>query len=53
MTCIRLLGQEVFPAVREIARELGLMDPWETNAPVSLDQSAPATINVDSAHSMS
>jgi alkanesulfonate monooxygenase SsuD/methylene tetrahydromethanopterin reductase-like flavin-dependent oxidoreductase (luciferase family) len=36
MTCIRLLGQEVMPAVREIARELNLTDPWEANAPVSL-----------------
>ena len=43
-TCIRLLGQEVFPAVREIARELELTDPWEAHAAVSLDQSAPATI---------
>ena len=31
-TCIRLLGQEVLPAVREIAKELGLKSPFETNA---------------------
>jgi alkanesulfonate monooxygenase SsuD/methylene tetrahydromethanopterin reductase-like flavin-dependent oxidoreductase (luciferase family) len=36
MTCIRLLGQEVMPAVRDIARELDLTDPWEADAPVSL-----------------
>jgi alkanesulfonate monooxygenase SsuD/methylene tetrahydromethanopterin reductase-like flavin-dependent oxidoreductase (luciferase family) len=36
MTCIRLLGQEVMPAVRDIARELQLTDPWEADAPVSL-----------------
>jgi alkanesulfonate monooxygenase SsuD/methylene tetrahydromethanopterin reductase-like flavin-dependent oxidoreductase (luciferase family) len=36
-TCIRLLGQEVMPAVREIAKELDLKSPFETNQPVSLD----------------
>ena len=36
MTCIRLLGQEVFPAVREIAKELGLQSPFEANTPVSV-----------------
>src|SRR5882672_1411439 len=35
-TCIRLLGQEVFPAVREMAKEFGLQSPFETNQPVSL-----------------
>ena len=29
MTSIRLLGQEVLPAVREIGKELGLVDPFE------------------------
>jgi hypothetical protein len=29
-TCIRLLGQEVMPAMREIGKELGLKDPFET-----------------------
>src|SRR5215218_3759662 len=33
-TCIRLLGQEVFPAVREIAKELDLKSPFETDQPV-------------------
>jgi len=42
MTCIRLLGQEVMPAVREIAKDLDLTDPWEANAPVSLEFSSPA-----------
>jgi len=35
-TCIRLLGQEVLPAMREIGTELGLDSPFEANAPVSL-----------------
>ena len=35
-TCIRLLGQEVMPAMREIGEELGLIDPFEANAPVHL-----------------
>jgi alkanesulfonate monooxygenase SsuD/methylene tetrahydromethanopterin reductase-like flavin-dependent oxidoreductase (luciferase family) len=35
--CIRLLGQEVFPAVREMAREFDLKGPFETNQPVSID----------------
>jgi alkanesulfonate monooxygenase SsuD/methylene tetrahydromethanopterin reductase-like flavin-dependent oxidoreductase (luciferase family) len=36
LDCIRLLGQEVLPAVRDIARELQLHDPFELNQPVSL-----------------
>jgi alkanesulfonate monooxygenase SsuD/methylene tetrahydromethanopterin reductase-like flavin-dependent oxidoreductase (luciferase family) len=36
MTCIRLLGQEVMPALREIGKELDLKSPFEVNAPVSL-----------------
>ena len=36
MTCIRLLGQEVMPALREIGDELGLMSPFELDTPVSL-----------------
>jgi alkanesulfonate monooxygenase SsuD/methylene tetrahydromethanopterin reductase-like flavin-dependent oxidoreductase (luciferase family) len=35
-TCIRLLGQEVMPAVREIGKSLGLNSPFEIDAPVSL-----------------
>jgi alkanesulfonate monooxygenase SsuD/methylene tetrahydromethanopterin reductase-like flavin-dependent oxidoreductase (luciferase family) len=35
-TCIRLLGQEVFPAVREMAKEFDLKSPFETNQPVSI-----------------
>ena len=34
-TCIRLLGKEVFPAVREMAKEFDLKSPFETNQPVS------------------
>jgi alkanesulfonate monooxygenase SsuD/methylene tetrahydromethanopterin reductase-like flavin-dependent oxidoreductase (luciferase family) len=29
MTSIRLLGQEVLPAIREIGKELGILDPVE------------------------
>ena len=36
MTCIRLLGQEVVPALREIGDELGLKSPFELDTPVSL-----------------
>jgi alkanesulfonate monooxygenase SsuD/methylene tetrahydromethanopterin reductase-like flavin-dependent oxidoreductase (luciferase family) len=36
-TCIKLLGKEVVPAIRDYAKELGLKDPWEANAPISLD----------------
>ena len=36
LTCIRLMGQEVFPAIREIAKELDLKSPFESNAPVHL-----------------
>ena len=36
-TCIRLLGQEVLPAVREIGKELGLDSPFEADAPVSIN----------------
>jgi hypothetical protein len=35
-TCIRLLGQEVMPAMREIGKELGLKSPFEVDAPVHL-----------------
>ena len=36
-TCIRLLGQEVLPAVREIGKELGLDSPFDADAPVSIN----------------
>ena len=36
-TCIRLMGEEVLPAVREMAKEFDLKSPFETNQPVSLD----------------
>ena len=41
-TCIRLLGEEVLPAVREIGKDLGLWSPFEANAPVSLAFPEPA-----------
>jgi len=34
--CIRLLGQKVMPAMREIGKELGLTDPFVANAPLHL-----------------
>ncbi len=43
-TCIRLLGTEVFPAVREIAKELGLQSPFETNQPVSVQYAGGAAV---------
>jgi hypothetical protein len=33
------MGQEVFPAIREIAKELDLKSPFEANAPVHLKYS--------------
>ena len=35
-TCIRLLGQEVMPALRDHGKTLGLDSPFEANAPVSI-----------------
>ncbi|HKV53180.1 MAG TPA: LLM class flavin-dependent oxidoreductase, partial [Candidatus Binataceae bacterium] len=34
--CIRLLGQEVLPRLREFGKEFGLNSPFEANTPVSL-----------------
>jgi hypothetical protein len=39
LTCVRLIGQEVFPAIREIAKELDLTSPFEADAPVHLKYS--------------
>jgi len=36
LTCIKMIGEEVFPQIREIARELDLKSPFEANAPVHL-----------------
>jgi alkanesulfonate monooxygenase SsuD/methylene tetrahydromethanopterin reductase-like flavin-dependent oxidoreductase (luciferase family) len=41
--CIELLGQEVVPAVREMGNELGLLSPFEVEAPTSLAHPEPAT----------
>ena len=30
MRCLTLMGQEVFPALRDIAKELELTDPFQT-----------------------
>jgi hypothetical protein len=46
-TCIRLLGQEVLPALREIGKELGLWSPFEANSPVSRAFPEPARSAVD------
>ena len=40
--CIRLLGDEVLPSLREYGKELGLWSPFEANAPVSLTFPEPA-----------
>jgi len=37
MTCIKLLGKEVLPEIRDYAKQIGLEDPFETNAPVRID----------------
>src|SRR4030095_7484156 len=42
-TCIRLFGEEVLPALREIGKELGLWSPFEANAPVGIGFPDPAT----------
>ena len=39
LTCIRLIGQEVFPALREISRSLNLKSPFEADAPVNIKYS--------------
>jgi hypothetical protein len=39
LTCIKLIGTEVFPAIREIAKSLDLKSPFEANAPVHLNYS--------------
>ena len=39
LTCVRLMGQEVFPAIREIAKSLDLKSPFESDAPVHLKYS--------------
>lgn len=39
LTCIRMIGQEVFPQIREIAKELDLKSPFEANAPVNIKYS--------------
>jgi alkanesulfonate monooxygenase SsuD/methylene tetrahydromethanopterin reductase-like flavin-dependent oxidoreductase (luciferase family) len=38
-TCIRLLCQEVMPAIREHGQKLGLNSPFDVDAPVSIDYS--------------
>ncbi|MQF69731.1 LLM class flavin-dependent oxidoreductase [SAR202 cluster bacterium AD-804-J14_MRT_500m] len=49
MTCIRLMGQEVMPAVREIGDQLGLSSPFELDTPVSLAQTPAADLHPVSA----
>jgi alkanesulfonate monooxygenase SsuD/methylene tetrahydromethanopterin reductase-like flavin-dependent oxidoreductase (luciferase family) len=38
MECIRLLGEEVLPALREHAKQHGLTGPFESGTPISLAQ---------------
>lgn len=38
MDCIKLLGKEVLPEIRDYAKQLGLSDPFEANAPVRLTE---------------
>src|ERR1700691_3446965 len=37
--CIKLLFEDVVPEVKEHGKKLGLLDPWEANAPVHLKYS--------------
>ena len=45
-TCIRLMGQEVLPALRDIAKGLGLKDPFELDTPVSLKETPKSQLRV-------
>ena len=45
MDCIRLMGQEVMPALREIGDELGLNSPFDLDTPVSLAQTPPGELH--------
>ena len=45
MDCIRLMGQEVMPAMREIGEELGLNSPFDLDTPVSLAQTPPGELH--------
>jgi alkanesulfonate monooxygenase SsuD/methylene tetrahydromethanopterin reductase-like flavin-dependent oxidoreductase (luciferase family) len=36
LTCIKMIGEEVFPQIRAIAKELDLKSPFEADAPVHL-----------------
>ena len=38
MSCIKLMGTEVLPAIRDYAKELGLQSPIEMDAPISLKE---------------
>ena len=42
VSCIKLMGKEVIPAIRDYGNELGLTDPFQIDAPVSLDQTPKA-----------
>ena len=44
-SCIRLLGQEVLPAIREYADEIGLKSPFELDTPVSLAATPPEDLH--------
>ena len=45
MDCIRLMGQEVMPALREIGEELDLKSPFEVDSPVSLAHTPAGELN--------
>ncbi|PKB72395.1 MAG: hypothetical protein BZY87_00140 [SAR202 cluster bacterium Io17-Chloro-G6] len=45
MDCIRLLGQEVMPALREIGKDLELLSPFEVDSPVSLAETPASQLN--------
>jgi alkanesulfonate monooxygenase SsuD/methylene tetrahydromethanopterin reductase-like flavin-dependent oxidoreductase (luciferase family) len=45
MRCIELTGTRVIPALRDIGEELGLRDPFEIDAPISLKYTPPEELN--------
>ena len=49
LECIRLLGEEVLPAVREIGDELELASPFDINAPVGLAVGKPYGLGAEGA----
>jgi hypothetical protein len=56
MRSLRLMGQDVIPAVREMGRELELCSPFEidpaTGKPMAVPEAAPSTVETPSPSSL-